>query len=126
MAIDLVKEAVAVVIGVEDEFVERKDVKDARTGSFKTYTDISRLVITGAGLGLQVFAPKYGRIGEALAIGGTPLLVKSIAKAVMPVGTTTAAAMGFTPNRTAPAPAPAVARAYRRSYEPEFSPVGAI
>ncbi|MDP3379842.1 MAG: hypothetical protein Q8S53_15865, partial [Brevundimonas sp.] len=123
--IDLVKEAVAVVLGVEDEFVERKDVTDGRTGSFKTYTDISRVVVTGAGLALQVFAPRYGRIGEALALPGTTLLVKSVAKAVAPV-TTTAASMGFTPNRTAPAPAPAAARNYRRSYEPEFAPVGAI
>lgn len=79
--------AVAAGVGVVDELLERNDVKNGRTGAFKTWSDYGRIVMPVAGAALQMFMPKYAGIGETVLIASTSLLVKSIAKAAMPATT---------------------------------------
>lgn len=80
-------------VGVVDEVATYWDEQENRTESFKNATDISRLLIAGAGYAMQVFMPKMAVMGETLALSATPLLVKSIAKPVRSaIGGGTAAA----------------------------------
>ncbi len=71
-------------VGVADVGLEYWDTKSARTGSFKTATDLGRLGMVVGGLALAQFMPRYARLGETVAIAAMPLLVKSVAKAVAP------------------------------------------
>ena len=79
MAVDVMKSGLAVGVGVLDEVMESWDEKEGRVEPFRNATDISRILIAGLGYGLQMFMPRYARLGEGLALAGTPLLVKSIA-----------------------------------------------
>jgi len=101
--IDFRKTGVSVGVGVVDEVLEWWDEKSGRTETFRTAKDIGRLVEAGLGYAIQIFWPKQARIGEALALSATPLLVKSIAKpirAMLP----TSAQRTFVPRRRAPIP----------------------
>ena len=82
MAIDLGKSAVSIGVGTLDEVMEWWDEEQARAGSFRTATDISRLVVVGLGYGAQVFMPRYAKLGETVALSATPLLVKTISRAI--------------------------------------------
>jgi hypothetical protein len=84
MAINTGKLITAAGVGVVDEVLEYWDAHStpARTESFRTATDIGRLLMVGVGLGAQIFMPRYAALGETLATAATPLLVKSIAKPV--------------------------------------------
>lgn len=82
MAVSGVKVGIAVGVGIIDEIVEEWDAKAGRTEPFRKATDWARLALAGIGYLTQTFAPKYGAIGEGLALSSTPLLVKSIAKSV--------------------------------------------
>lgn len=130
MPVDLMKSAVAGGVGVLDEFMVSWDEKEGRTESFKNATDISRLLVAGLGYGLQVFYPRQARIGEALALSGTTLLVKSISKPLRSaLGGGTAA---YVPRVSVPAYQPAVQprmqspQGITREYQPEFNTAKAL
>ena len=76
--------AIAAGVGVVDELLERQDVKAVRTGA-KGWSFMYRVAAVAGGFGLQMFMPKYGGIGETVALSATPLMVKSIASLAMPV-----------------------------------------
>ena len=80
MAVDLLKAGVAVGVGALDEVMNSWDEKQGRTKSFRTATDLSRLAVAGAGYAIMAFYPRQSRIGEVLALSGTTLLTKSVAK----------------------------------------------
>ena len=103
--IDFMKTGVAVGVGVLDEALEWWDERQGRTDSFRTAKDIGRLAGAGLGYAIQIFWPRQARLGEALALSTTPLLVKSIAKPLREAMTTTASQRTFVPRRRAPAPA---------------------
>lgn len=106
MAIDMVKAGVSAGVGVVDEVLEWWDEKSGRTESFRTATDIGRLAIAGLGYAIQIFWPRQSRLGEAMALSATPLLVKSIAKPVREaMGATAGASRTYVPRRRAPVPA---------------------
>ncbi len=117
---DLLKVAIAVAVGGADVVTEHLDstAKSRRTESFKTATDWTRVGLAALGYGLQVFMPrKYDRIGEALALSATPLLVKSIARPIMvQMGIKEAYSDGSFRSVTSVA-----AREFKRSYIPEMA-----
>ena len=80
MPIDFTKSAISAGVGVVDELLDRMDAKSTppRTGQFRTFQDMGRIAIAGAGYALQAFMPKYASLGETLALSGTPLLAKTI------------------------------------------------
>jgi hypothetical protein len=98
MGIKWEKVGISAGVGVIDEVIERQDRKyltDAKRTAiekenhakpFRSYGDIARLALALGGLAVQQFGPnKYDYMGEAIALSATPLLVKSIAKAAMPL-----------------------------------------
>ena len=91
MAIDFMKAAISAGVGAIDEYLERDDVKNARTGNFKTYSDIGRAGMAILGYAGMIMMPRYDRYLEGMALGATSLLVKSVAKAVVKESTTPAA-----------------------------------
>ncbi len=96
MPIDLVRSGISAGVGVVDEVLESMDANAGRVKSFRTATDIGRLVIAGVGYGLQVFMPRQAKLGETLALSATPLLVKSIAKPIRAtMGKATSSTAGF-------------------------------
>ena len=115
MAIDIGKSLVSVGIGVVDEVLERQDALNDRTESFKTWSDIGRLVGAAAGYGIQAFMPRQEKWGEALALSATPLLVKSIAKPLMEnlSGEAKSSRYSFVPRRRVAEQGPSVAGKYR-------------
>lgn len=80
--VDLMKSGISVGVGVADEVLESWDEKEGRTEPFRKATDIGRLLGALGGYAIQIFMPKQDRIGEALALSTTPLLVKSVAKPI--------------------------------------------
>ena len=80
--VDLIKSGISVGVGVVDEVMESWDEKEGRTEPFRKATDIVRLLGALGGYALQIFMPRQARIGEALALSATPLLVKSVAKPI--------------------------------------------
>jgi hypothetical protein len=80
--VDLMKSGISVGVGVVDEVMESWDEKEGRTEPFRKATDIVRLLGALGGYALQIFMPRQARIGEALALSATPLLVKSVAKPI--------------------------------------------
>jgi len=113
MAIDTTKAIISAGVGIIDEVLERNDATEGRTESFRTATDIGRLVLAGIGYATQLWMPRYAGVGEALALSATPLLVKSIAKPVMASVGARGASRTFVPRMTVPG----------RSTKPEFSDV---
>lgn len=101
-SVNFVKSGISVLAGVGDEFMESWDEKSARTGSFKTATDLTRLAGAIAGYAIQVVWPKHGKIGEALALSYTPLLVKSIAKPLRSAVGGTSSVSTFVPRQREP------------------------
>ena len=116
MPISLMKSGIAVGVGVLDEVAEYMDdnVKAAdgttpapRTKSFKNAKDIYRLGAAAIGYGMMMIMPKHDKLGETIAISATPLLAKSIARAVRVsqkwgyIPTVTGYAGDFVPRRTA-------------------------
>ena len=102
MAINLTKTGISVIVGAVDIGLERSDETAGRTEPFKKWADYGRVIGALAGYGLQVFMPRQAAIGEALALSATPLLVKSIYKAVVKPA---AAGMAFTPRQRITVPA---------------------
>lgn len=105
MPIDVVRSLTSAGVGVLDEGMEWWDEKAGRTEPFRTARDLGRLAITGLGYGLQVFMPRQARLGETLALSGTPLLVKSVAKPVRSAMASRAGEQAFRPRRRAGTPA---------------------
>ena len=102
MAIDIGRSIQSIGVGGISEVLEWWDVKEGRVDTFRTANDIGNLLMCGFGYGAQVFMPRYAKLGETVALSATPLLVKSISKAIR--GPTVAAAaksgmrrMNFTP-----------------------------
>ena len=128
MAIDLMKSGISVGVGLVDTVLERMDATAKsptgaaapRTGTFKKWSDLSRLALAVAGYGIQAMYPRQARIGEALALSATPLLVKTLVADTVADMFKENAASGFVPTRTY-APAPAAPAGYGRSYDPEFN-----
>jgi hypothetical protein len=100
MAIDMTKELVSVGVGVVDPALQGWDIKSGRSGMFKTATDIARLLGTGIGLAMQVWMPRQARIGEALALSCTPLLVNTVAGQAIRDAVSGAGATRFVPKST--------------------------
>ena len=124
MKVKLVKVGTAVGVGAVDEVLEWWDEKAGRTLSFRTATDIGRIVLTLGGYAMQMmdFAPE---IGEAMALSSTTLLTKSIAKPVKEAITRSAAVQS--PGRKVSIPrslaspiSPASPGRIERSYQPEM------
>lgn len=109
--ISVTRVGIGVGAGVEDELMEWWDTKKVRTGAFKTALDLSRLAGAVVGYGLEIFAPRMA-LGPAIAGAFTPLLTKSIFKAVKGAVSTPAAA-SFTPRRQASE----VSRTYQPGFE---------
>ena len=82
MGIDGGRSLTSVGVGAVSEVLEWWDENEGRSGSFRTANDIGNLVMCGLGYGAQVFTPRYAKLGETIALSATPLLVKSISKAV--------------------------------------------
>lgn len=80
--VDLMKSGISVGVGVVDEVMESWDEKEARTEPFRKATDIVRLIGALAGYSIQIFMPRQTKLGEALALSSTPLLVKSVSKPI--------------------------------------------
>lgn len=83
MAINMTKSLVSVGVGVLDDVLEKVDREAVppRDEPFRTATDLGRLGIAAVGYLAQMFYPRYGNIGEAMALSATPLLVKSVTSA---------------------------------------------
>jgi len=112
--INMMDVGVGVGVGALDFLMERQDTSAARTESFRTWTDISRLAVAGLGYLGQIFDFAPG-ISKALAMSATPLLTKSVMKA---------ARLGAT---SAPSSAPSMRRAERVSaYQPGFQGVRVV
>lgn len=103
MPINATKAIISVGVGVADEALSYWDEQSGRTESFKTATDIGRLLLALAGYGLQAFSPRYAAMGETLAVASTPLLVKSISAVIRKQVSAPAA---FRPRMAVPAGAP--------------------
>lgn len=125
MAIDVTQSGVSAGVGILDEIMEWWDEKAERTESFRTATDISRLMVAGLGYGLQAFMPRQARLGETLALSATPLLVKSVASPLRSMLAEAAprSSQVFVPRRRVATPlAPAAPAAeVERSYVPGFN-----
>ena len=80
--IDVGRSITSVGVGAVSEVLEWWDEKEGRVGSFRTANDIGNLVMCGVGYGAQVFMPRYAKLGETIALSATPLLVKSISRAI--------------------------------------------
>ncbi len=106
MPIDMTKSLTSAAVGVLDEVLERNDTKNARVENFKKYADIERLALAAIGYGAQAFMPRYGKIGEALALSATPLFVKTLSHVVAKTTTTSALQAGaFVPRHAVATPA---------------------
>ena len=84
MAIDVKSQGISYAVGAVVVGLEYWDNKSARTGAFKTAADIGVAVGNLGGLALQMWAPKYAKLGETVALSTGPLLVKAIVRAVKP------------------------------------------
>lgn len=91
--IDLARFTAAAAVGVGDEVFEGLDrnAKDAtgakapRTKAFQRWTDWYRVGITGlalVGYGMDLLPPAMQSAAEAVALAGTPLVVKSLSYAL--------------------------------------------
>jgi len=78
MALDIGQLILAGGVGVADEMLRVKDAQAGRTEPLKRWMDYLRLGVTVGGLALQVWQPKYARWGQAAALAGMPLVVKSL------------------------------------------------
>lgn len=123
MPVDLTKSGIAVAVGLADEGLEWWDREEKRTKTFQNASDIGRLIGAILGYGIQVLVPRYARYGEALALGSTPLLVKSIAVPVKAAMTAPKKEQVFVPVRRKALPPPDTRTDFRRSYIPEFENV---
>lgn len=100
MAIDFTKEIISIGVGVVDPALQAWDEKSGRTGMFKTGTDIVRLIGAVGGLAMQQFMPRQSRIGEALALSFTPLLVNTVAGQAIKDAINPPATTSFVPRAT--------------------------
>lgn len=120
MAIDVGKEVLAGAVGLGDVGMNCWDKQEGRTEPFKTATDFYRVGATVLGLVTQIFWPRYDKWGEALALAGTPLAVKSIVTPILSQvmkQTTSSPAGGFTPRARA-------GTGFRQTVKPEMEDVG--
>ena len=123
MAIDMTKTLTSVAVGVVDEVLERNDKTNNRIENFKKWSDIGRLGLAAIGYGIQVFMPRYERIGEGLALSSTPLLVKTVSHVVAKPAAAQVGDIAFVPRRQMAPAAPVgvpVGAPVGRSYQPEF------
>ena len=122
--VDLMKSGISVGVGVVDEVAEAWDEKEGRTEPFRTATDIWRLLGALGGYALQIFMPKQARIGEALALSATPLLVKSVAKPIRAAIGGGATERVFMPRKRQPAGSGAGAKPQNPGGSPPAHPAG--
>ena len=100
MAIDYVRSAESAGVGVLDELMEGWDQTKGRDpNKFTNAKNLYRIVVTAAGYALQAFMPKQAKLGETLALSGTPLLAKTVVHFVRTRSATpaTAAVREFVP-----------------------------
>lgn len=119
--IDWTKHIVAGAVGIVDRMAQDWDVNvvPPRTEAFKTATDLGRLGIVLVGLGLQAYQPRYTVYGEGMSVGGTPLLVQSVWKAIAGAGA--GKRVTYTPQRrSTPQPQGAAQRYPAPSYQRQF------
>lgn len=93
--LNLTRMAIAIGVGAIDEVLERQDARAGRTGNFKTWKDYGRVALPVLGIAAQLFMPKYGGIGETVAVASLPLLTKSIASTAMKSTTSTRAGRAY-------------------------------
>lgn len=115
--IDIGQLVLAGGVGVVDEFLRVKDAQAGRTDPLKRWMDWFRIAATVGGLAAQVWWPKYDRWGEAAALAGMPLVVKSLndsIKIIQAQGGIGSAPRMMTPRQyipvSPPAPMPAASR----------------
>lgn len=97
------KTGISAGVGIGDLAFEYWDEKSGRTEPFRNATDIARLIEAGLGYVVQVFWPRQGAWGEALALSATPLLIRSVYKPIKEAMTTTAQ-KAYVPRKRAPTP----------------------
>lgn len=93
MAVEVIGKVVGAGLGGLDEVLERADAKavPARTEPFKTWRDYGRIGMVVAGLGGEIFMPRYTRVAQAVGEVGVAFLVKSLSKALIKETVPTAA-----------------------------------
>jgi hypothetical protein len=99
-AIDWVKVGVAAGFGAADKAAQDSDAKNARTETFKTWSDYLRILGAVGGLGVMAFMPKHAKIAEAIALPAVAFLTQSVWKYAAGMGTASSSAVTYTPVRT--------------------------
>jgi len=116
----MAKLMIAGAVGVADEGLEYWDRESGRTEHFRNATDLGRIGMVAAGVGMQMFMPRQARLGEVISTASTPLLVKSVSSYVRS-GSSQAAGRGIPRSTFTPRGAPMGAGGpVGRHYQPEF------